>query len=95
MLTGVPNQGAFFMKHTQAMLQSPRCGARTRKGISCRAPAVYGRKRCRLHGGADGSGAPKGNKNAIKSGYYTTEEKMERRNMHKILKEMRETLKEI
>ena len=30
---------------------SPRCGARTRCGGACRAPAVHGRLRCRMHGG--------------------------------------------
>jgi hypothetical protein len=30
---------------------APRCGARTRSGCPCRAPAVRGRQRCRMHGG--------------------------------------------
>jgi hypothetical protein len=30
---------------------APRCGARTRGGCACRAPAVRGRLRCRMHGG--------------------------------------------
>jgi hypothetical protein len=30
---------------------APRCGARTRGGCPCRAPAVRGRLRCRMHGG--------------------------------------------
>jgi len=30
---------------------APRCGARTRAGRPCRAPAVRGKTRCRLHGG--------------------------------------------
>jgi uncharacterized protein YjcR len=34
-------------------------------------PAVRGKKRCRMHGGALGSGAPKGNRNAVKHGFYT------------------------
>jgi len=29
----------------------PRCGAKTRKGTPCKAPAVSGSNRCRLHGG--------------------------------------------
>jgi hypothetical protein len=48
---------------------SPRCGARTRKGTPCLAPAVKGKRRCRMHGGAEG--APKGNKNTLKHGLYT------------------------
>ena len=31
---------------------APRCGARTRSGCPCRAPAIRGRQRCRMHGGA-------------------------------------------
>ena len=42
---------------------SPRCGARTRQGSPCRSPAVQDRKRCRMHGGAKGSGAQAGNRN--------------------------------
>jgi hypothetical protein len=34
---------------------------------------VKGRARCRLHGGAEGSGAPEGNRNALKHGRYTAE----------------------
>lgn len=31
---------------------APRCGARTRAGCPCNAPALRGRTRCRMHGGA-------------------------------------------
>ena len=30
---------------------TPRCGARTRSGCPCQAPAVRGKPRCRMHGG--------------------------------------------
>ena len=53
------------------MQNSPRCGAKTRNGSPCEAPAVHGKKRCRMHGGAAGSGAPKGNRNAYKHGDYS------------------------
>jgi uncharacterized protein YjcR len=53
------------------MLESRRCGAKTRSGKPCRSPAVVGKRRCRMHGGAPGSGAPKGNQNALKHGNYT------------------------
>ena len=43
---------------------SLRCGARTRRGSPCRSPAVKGRERCRMHGGATGSGARPANRNA-------------------------------
>jgi hypothetical protein len=50
------------------MLSSPRCGAKTRLGKPCNSPAVRGKKRCRMHGGAPGSRAPPGNQNALKHG---------------------------
>jgi hypothetical protein len=30
---------------------APSCGAKTRRAMTCEAPAVKGRRRCRLHGG--------------------------------------------
>ena len=62
-------------RNTKAMRQSPRCGAKTRKGTPCQAPAVSGKARCRMHGGARGSGAPLGNQNALKHGLHTAEAK--------------------
>ena len=54
--------------------QASRCGARTRSGAPCKSAPVTGRRRCRMHGGADGSGAPKGEKNGnYKHGRYTKE----------------------
>jgi hypothetical protein len=80
------------MTSTESMLASPRCGARTRRGTSCQAPAVRGRKRCRMHGGADGSGAPKGNQNALKTGLHTRESIAMRRRIRQLLKEAKDTL---
>ena len=53
--------------------QAPRCGARNRRGLPCQSPTVKGRKRCRFHGGAEGSGGQPGNRNALKHGRYTAE----------------------
>lgn len=50
--------------------EAPRCGARTRAGTLCRSPAISGQARCRMHGGR-GSGAPKGNRNALRHDAYT------------------------
>ena len=69
------------------MIQSLRCGAKTRAGTSCQAPAVSGRKRCRMHGGAAGAGAPKGNHNALKHGLYTREMLEERRELAQLMRE--------
>jgi hypothetical protein len=54
--------------------QAAPCGAKTRSGAPCKSAPVTGRRRCRMHGGADGSGAPRGNKNGnYKHGRYTEE----------------------
>ena len=67
-------------------LSSPRCGAKTKQGTPCKAPATKcsGYKRCRKHGGAKGSGAPKGNKNALKHGQYSREMIERRREWQKM-----------
>lgn len=80
---------------TGPMLSSPRCGAKTRTGTSCRSPAVKGKKRCRMHGGAEGSGAPKGNQNALKHGLYTREAISERRELRQIIRDAKKFLEEI
>lgn len=54
------------------------CGARTLSG-PCLSTPYMGRHRCRLHGGAPGSGAPKGNQNALTHGITTRESLQERR----------------
>lgn len=63
---------------TYQFMLSPRCGARTRRGATCLSPAVRGKRRCRMHGGAKGSGAPRGSQNALKHGYNTHEFKAQR-----------------
>jgi len=63
------------------------CGARTREGTPCSNLPVTGKKRCRIHGGAKGSGAPLGNKNALKHGLYTAEAIAERKSARKVLEE--------
>jgi glucans biosynthesis protein len=75
------------------MLRSPRCGARTRLGAPCRSPAVSGKKRCRMHGGAKGSGAPRGNQNALKHGAYTQEALQRRAEMRELMREALKLLK--
>jgi hypothetical protein len=46
---------------------APACGAKTRAGHPCRQAAVRGRARCRMHGGAKGSGGPRATVTAISS----------------------------
>ena len=79
-------------RNTGAMLASPQCGATTRRGGSCRAPAVRGKKRCRMHGGAPGSGAPTGNRNARKHGLFTGEAIAERKQIQVVLGDARKFL---
>ncbi len=45
------------------MRLAPRCGAKRRDGLPCQKPRAKGLNRCRLHGGASGNGAPKGEAN--------------------------------
>ncbi|WP_313901502.1 HGGxSTG domain-containing protein [Methylobacterium sp. J-070] len=53
---------------------SRRCCARTRHGMACQSPAISGKMRCRMHGGAMGSGAPRGERNgAYRTGLHTAE----------------------
>jgi hypothetical protein len=79
-------------RNTGPMLTSPRCGAKTRSGQPCQSPAVSGKKRCRMHGGAHGSGAPRGNKNARKHGLYTAEALAHRRELNELIRESRTLL---
>ena len=59
--------------NTYAFNKAARCGARTKRnnGSPCRAPAVRGKQRCRIHGGSKGSGGQQGNTNALRHGYTT------------------------
>jgi len=80
---------------TCPMHASPRCGANTRSGGSCRAPAVRGKKRCRMHGAAPGSGPPRGNCNARKHGLFTEDAIAERKQVQSLLGEARKLLQEM
>jgi hypothetical protein len=81
--------------NTGPMLLSPRCGAKTRSGSPCNAPAVRGKKRCRMHGGAPGSGAPRGNQNALKHGRFTRQALDERRQLRDLLRQSRALIRQM
>jgi hypothetical protein len=83
------------IRNTGPMLASRRCGARTRIGGACRAPAMHSKKRCRLHGGAPGSGAPRANRNACKHGRFTVDAIAERRRIEALLEEARKLLEQM
>lgn len=72
--------------------QAPRCNAQTRRGTLCQSPTIRGKLRCRMHGGADGVGAPEGNRNARKHGHYTAEAIACRRKVAALLRICREHL---
>jgi hypothetical protein len=82
-------------RNVAPMLSSQRCGAKTRSGHPCRSPSVRGKKRCRMHGGAAGSGAPRGNKNALKSGLYTREEIAARKRVRNLIQQSRRLIKQL
>jgi hypothetical protein len=82
-------------RNTRPMLSSQRCGAKTRSGKPCRAPAVTVKKRCRMHGGAPASGAPRDNKNALKHGLYTREAIEERRRLRMLMRQSHSLIQRI
>lgn len=73
-----------FLAHVAA------CGARTRGGTACRAPAMDN-GRCRMHGGLS-SGPPPGNRNALKHGRYSAEAIARRRQVRALIRQMRATI---
>jgi len=82
-------------RNTRPMLASLRCGANTRRDGACRSPAVRGKKRCRMHGGAQESGAPRANQNARKHGLFTRDAIEERRRIEALIGEVQKLLKEM
>jgi hypothetical protein len=86
---------ADYPRNVGPMLTSLRCGAKTRSGGACRSPAVQGKRRCRMHGGALGSGAPKNNKNALKHGLNTKEAIEERKQLRTLLRQSRKLVQDI
>jgi glucans biosynthesis protein len=80
----------------QHLQQAARCGAKTRSGTPCRSPAVTGRRRCRMHGGAHGSGGPKGARNGnYKHGRYTADTIATRRWLREQIREVRASTKRL
>jgi glucans biosynthesis protein len=80
------------LRDTRAMLASLRCGARTRSGGCCKSPAVSGQERCRMHGGSDGTGAPLGNCNALRHGFFCRAAVEQRRKEGELMRQARKLL---
>jgi len=72
-----------------------KCSAKTRRGALCQTPPVKGKKRCRMHGGAKGSGAPKGSQNAFKHGRYSRETISNRKETMMLIRQFKALLREI
>jgi len=88
-MTHDPMRQADIARRLVNLVKARRCGAKTRAGQPCKQAAVRGRSRCRMHGGAKGSGGPRGNRNGnFKHGLYTGEAKT-------IRKVTRENVREI
>ena len=64
--------------------------ARIEQGAREKPPA-----RCRMHGGANGSGAPPGNHNALKHGLFTKESIELHATLRKEIREAQKLLKEL
>ena len=66
-------------REPQSLRLTPRCGAKRRDGMPCQNPRAKSRSRCRLHGGAPRSGAPRGEANGRYSHGLLTAEAIEER----------------
>ena len=94
-MTNDPIRQADIERRLANLAKAPRCGARTRMGSPCRQAAVKGRTRCRMHGGAKGSGGPSGARNGnFKHGLWTRESKHLLSATGRKLREVRRFLKE-
>lgn len=84
-------------KKRYAFDDAPRCGARTKSnhGKPCRCPAIRGKARCRVHGGANGSGARMGNINSLKHNEFTAEAKAFRRELRQLIQYNKKIIKEL
>ena len=82
------------LTETGSVSQPSQCGARTRSGAPCKSAPVTGRRRCRMHGGAEGSGAPSGPRNGnYKHGRHTKEVAATRRWLREAIHTLRELKK--
>jgi hypothetical protein len=66
-------------REPESLRLTPRCGAKRRDGLPCQKPRAKEKTRCRLHGGAQGSGGPKGEANGRYSHGLLTAEAIEER----------------
>ena len=86
------NQKQSKAAHMREARAAPRCLAQNRSGKACQRPATKGKRRCHMHGGVDGIGAPKGNKNRLVHGHYSADAIAARRMVRAMLREARDLL---
>ena len=95
-MTNDPKRQVDIERRLANLAKARRCGARTRAGHPCRQAAVTGRARCRMHGGAKGSGGPRGDHNGnFKHGLWTHENLATRRAVRAKVREIRGLLQAI
>jgi len=92
-MTHDPMRQADIARRLTNLAKARRCGAKTRAGHPCRQAAVRDRSRCRMHGGAKGSGGPRSMRNGnFKHGLHTREAKSIHRSLRTKILEIRELL---
>jgi len=89
-VNGEPEDGTVAAAPAEA-----RCGARLRRGGRCPLRPSPGKRRCFQHGGARGIGAPKGNDNALKHGFFGRVETAERRRINAVIRECNALLQRV
>lgn len=72
-----------------------KCLAKTRRGSLCQTLRMTSKNRCRMHGGAKGSGAPKGNKNAFKHGMRSKKFINERKYINDLIRQYKDFSKQM
>jgi hypothetical protein len=89
----VPNEAMKPSREPASLRQARRCLARTRRGTACQSPATP-KGRCRMHGGAPGSGGPSGPRNGMwKHGRYSQEMAELRRTVRRLMRDAKKTLR--
>src|ERR1022692_120736 len=78
---------------------APRCGAKTRRGTACQAPAMSN-GRCRMHGGASTGprtqeGLARSRRSRWKHGLYSSEARAEQKRIRELIRKSRELLKRL
>jgi hypothetical protein len=91
-------QGKWLLKNNNKPLDLrtlPRCQAKAKSTRQrCGNAAMKGKRVCYIHGGKS-PGAPAGNQNALKYGYYTKESIAERKYVRQIIKQANQLINEI